>query len=108
MIYLAKGDLIAPLSVNLIYNDGVIAIPFIADSRTYRGLPAQLFKNRGFPLKAISSFLLAPGTQKIMDVGISFDLPPELYGHIVSPQHTSRYEPLIAPGIILPIGSQAI
>ena len=95
-------------TVNLVYTDGIIPVPFSSLSKTYRGAPAQLLENKGFPLKSISSFSLAPGTQKITDVGISFDIPWELYGHIVSPSQVSWFEPLVAFGFLLPLGSHAI
>ena len=41
-------------------------------------------------------------------MGIAFDIPRDLYGHIVSPCQASRHVPLVAPGLILPTGLQSI
>ena len=102
LIYSSKDNDTPSRTVNLVYTDGIIPVPFSSLSQTYRGVPAQLLENKGFPLKSISSFSLAPGTQKITDVGISFDIPRELYGHIVYPSQVSWFEPLFAPGFFFP------
>ena len=106
--YSAKSDGPSTKTVNLVYADGVIPVPYSLLSRTYRGSPSQIFENKGFPLKSLSCFSLPPGVQKISDVGIAFDIPRDLYGHIVSPCQALRHEPLVAPGLILPTGLQSI
>ena len=108
MHYSAKSDGPSTKTVNLVYADGVIPVPYSLLSRTYRGSPSQIFENKGFPLKSLSCFSLLPGVQKISDVGIAFDIPRDLYGHIVSPCQASCHEPLVAPGLILPTGLQSI
>ena len=77
-------------------------------SLTYRGSPSRIFENKGFPLKILSGFSIPPGVQKILDVGIAFDISRDLYGHIVSLCQALRHELLVAPGLILPTGLQSI
>ena len=108
LLYSAKSYRPSAKTVNLVYADGVITVSYSLLSCTYRRSPSQIFENKGFLLKSLSCFSLPPGVQKIFDVGIAFDIPCDLYGHIVSPCQALCHELLVAPGLILPSGLQSI
>ena len=89
------------------YLDGVVPVLFNSNSRHYRSFPTQIFEYKGIPLKADKLYFIDPGHQVIVPTLLNVEIPPELIALVESPFLPSRYEPHIAPGILLP-GSSSI
>ena len=95
------------LCVNLAYQDGVIPLRYSTQARKTKKLPTQIMEHKGIPLRAACGFTLRSGHQQVVETGLTLEIPEGLYGEIHQPWGRSRFEPSVAPGVIIP-GHQAI
>ena len=88
-------------SFNVVYQDGIIPIEYTFNNQVHQKGPNQIFENDGFPIKLPINFSIQSGHQKIIKLGISFNIPPKLYGVIKNSPYAIRHEPHVAPGLII-------
>ena len=82
------------------YSTGIFNLKFRTHSSNMKTPPPSCSANKGVLLLALHATTIPPGSQVLVDLQVSYELPEKTFLELFSPESLGQKEPHLCPGIL--------